>query len=419
MKRLSSKNIFSFLMLLVLIALGTISYQTYGVFGKYQQAVTHKTQFHFVTLVDETIKSLSQERMASANFMGSHGKEGKEALDEIREEVDTYIKELLAYIQKHPSFAIYTQRLNLIQKNLKKVRNGVDTLSSDYRDTFYTFYHQEIFHALSGILKIIAAKQNGLLKEYLDMFGVYTDLRGNQVLEDSGIVFVLKGHYRMEDEDLQIWDGLVMQDILPSVKRISDMPLRRELKATVSKQAYRNFGNSERVQILYGAENGKYRISAKAWMKQSDVKRQYVQMLQEKLLKAAHKKIDLTMQMWKSKLMQYAFFAMFALIILMVLLALYYNLTKDRKLFEDTLKDIEAVLDKEQQRELQHLIDHRDTNGIYRFLVDTIRAANQAKDLFLANMSHEIRTPLYNTPISKTKNKMLQYKKYQKGACYE
>ncbi|SFV90896.1 hypothetical protein MNB_SV-4-450 [hydrothermal vent metagenome] len=25
----------------------------------------------------------------------------------------------------------------------------------------------------------------------------------------------------------------------------------------------------------------------------------------------------------------------------------------------------------------------------------------------------------YNTPISKTKNKMLQYKKYQKGACYE
>ncbi|SFV91087.1 hypothetical protein MNB_SV-4-139 [hydrothermal vent metagenome] len=26
---------------------------------------------------------------------------------------------------------------------------------------------------------------------------------------------------------------------------------------------------------------------------------------------------------------------------------------------------------------------------------------------------------VYNTPISKTKNKMLQYKKYQKGACYE
>ncbi|HHO65100.1 MAG TPA: response regulator, partial [Epsilonproteobacteria bacterium] len=53
-----------------------------------------------------------------------------------------------------------------------------------------------------------------------------------------------------------------------------------------------------------------------------------------------------------------------------------------------------TVLNLEQQKELKVLIDNREINKIYKFLTETIREANQAKDLFLANMSHEIRTPL-------------------------
>ena len=82
------------------------------------------------------------------------------------------------------------------------------------------------------------------------------------------------------------------------------------------------------------------------------------------------------------------------LILLIVLLLVYYNINKDKKLFKDTLRNIEAVLNEEQQKELQVLIDNRDINQIYKFLTKTIEEANQAKDLFLANMSHEIRTPL-------------------------
>jgi signal transduction histidine kinase len=91
---------------------------------------------------------------------------------------------------------------------------------------------------------------------------------------------------------------------------------------------------------------------------------------------------------------EYGMGALIALLLLLVLFVIYYNVNKDKQLFEDTLKDIEAVLNSEQQKELKTLIDNREINQIYRFLTKTIKEANQAKDLFLANMSHEIRTPL-------------------------
>jgi signal transduction histidine kinase/CheY-like chemotaxis protein len=96
----------------------------------------------------------------------------------------------------------------------------------------------------------------------------------------------------------------------------------------------------------------------------------------------------------KEIMTEYGMGALITLFLLLVLLVIYYNINKDKQLFADTLKDIEAVLNSEQQKELKVLIDNREINQIYKFLTETIREANQAKDLFLANMSHEIRTPL-------------------------
>jgi signal transduction histidine kinase/CheY-like chemotaxis protein len=69
-------------------------------------------------------------------------------------------------------------------------------------------------------------------------------------------------------------------------------------------------------------------------------------------------------------------------------------MTRDKKMLENTLKDIEFDLSKSRKKELKTIIKNRDTNAIYKFLADVIKESNQAKDLFLANMSHEIRTPL-------------------------
>jgi len=81
-------------------------------------------------------------------------------------------------------------------------------------------------------------------------------------------------------------------------------------------------------------------------------------------------------------------------LILVLLIVFYRHTGVESQLLDDTLKDIENVLDVNKQKELKDLIDRRDIPGVYAFLTTTIREANETKDLFLANMSHEIRTPL-------------------------
>ena len=129
-------------------------------------------------------------------------------------------------------------------------------------------------------------------------------------------------------------------------------------------------------------------------MKQSEEKTTYLMQAQHILLGTVQVKAEDQSIETRNLLLQHGAGTLFALFVPLVMLVVNHNINKDKQLFDDTLRDIEAVLNKEQQKELQGLIDRHDVNNIYKFLVNTIREANQTKDLFLANMSHEIRTPL-------------------------
>ncbi len=395
MKLLNNKNIFSFLILVVLGVLGYFSYQTYLSYNTFETARKSGKEIRFVELVDQTLDSLEDERIQSAIYMGTAGKKGMDTLTKSRELVDETLKSLQSYIQKNPQFATYQKRFSLIMKNIQSVRNKVDTLGSDYKNIFVESFHQDISQPMIGAMKIISGQNaDQRMKEYLKAYTSYTALKGNLVLEDTGILFVLNGHYPMKDEDLEVWDNLLLYDLLPSLKTISDFALRKQLSSIVSSDVYNKIGRKERVGILYDAKNGAYRVSVPAWIKQSSTKKQYLTQAQHLLLGASHERASALSDKSRSVLVQNALWTGGVLILLLVMLIIYYNINKDKQLFEDTLRDIEAVLNKEQQQELQRLIDSRDINNIYRFLVETIREANQAKDLFLANMSHEIRTPL-------------------------
>jgi signal transduction histidine kinase/DNA-binding response OmpR family regulator len=77
---------------------------------------------------------------------------------------------------------------------------------------------------------------------------------------------------------------------------------------------------------------------------------------------------------------------------------------REKRILEESLKEITSELDEEHRVELEHIIRKNDRSALYRFLARiTLEAraaeeralqAEKAKDLFLANMSHEIRTPL-------------------------
>jgi signal transduction histidine kinase/CheY-like chemotaxis protein len=380
---------------LVIAVLGMVTYNTYLTYNSYMQAEESKKSIHFVDLTEQAIDALSNERVKSAIYMGSGGNSQADVLKGSREAVDATLLSLEQYMGADKTLKSYAKRLVLVKKKLKEVRHQIDTLSSDYRNTFYTLYHTEIFKSLLGAVRIIASRESDTeIKNYLSGYTNYASAIGNVVLEDTGILFILNGHYPMKNEDLQMWDNLLMNDALPSLKKITDYTLKKQLTSIVTADAYSKIGNDERVQILFGASKGEYAVSTEEWMKQSGKKKEYLTQIQHILIGTAQVKGEDRVIQNKSIFIKYALGSVFALLVLLIMLVINYNINKDKQLFEDTLKDIEAVLDKEQQKELQQLIDRRDINSIYKFLVDTIRAANQAKDLFLANMSHEIRTPL-------------------------
>jgi len=395
MNLLNNKNIFSFLIVLVIVVLGTVSYNTYLTYNSYMQAEESKKNIHFVDLTEQVIDALSHERIESAIYMGSGGSDRADVLKESREAVNGTLLSLERYIEVNNSLKSYGKRLVLIKKKLGEVRHQIDTLSSDYRNTFHTLYHEEIFQSLLGAVRIISAREpEPEIKGYLSGYTDYASAIGNVVLEDTGILYILNGHYPMKNEDLQMWDSLLMMAVLPSLKQITDYTLKKQLTSIVTADVYSKIGNRERVKILFGASKGNYEVSTQEWMKQSGKKKEYLTQVQHILIGTAQVKGEDRVIQSKNIFIKYALGSAFALLVLLIMLVINYNINKDKQLFEDTLKDIEAVLDKEQQKELQQLIDRRDINSIYKFLVDTIRAANQAKDLFLANMSHEIRTPL-------------------------
>jgi len=395
MNFLNNKNIFSFLIVLVIAVFAAVSYNTFLTYNSYLEAEKSKKSIHFVDLTEQVIDALSHERIESAIYMGSGGNDRIDALKESREAVNATLSSLEQYVGMNKALRSYDKRLALVRKKLTEVRHQIDTLSSDHRNTFYTLYHEEIFQSLLGAARSISSReQDTEIKSYLSGYTDYVSATGNVVLEDTGILFILNGHYPMKDEDLKMWDDLLMNDALPTLKQITDYTLKKQLISIVTADEYSTIGNRERVKILFGTTKGNYDVSSKEWMKQSGKKKEYLTQVQHILIGTAQVKGEDRVIHNRDIFIKYALGSAFALLVLLIMLVINYNINKDKQLFEDTLKDIEAVLDKEQQRELQQLIDRRDINSIYKFLVDTIRAANQAKDLFLANMSHEIRTPL-------------------------
>jgi signal transduction histidine kinase/CheY-like chemotaxis protein len=278
---------------------------------------------------------------------------------------------------------------------LNHVRSKVDTLSSNYKNIFFEVYHNEIFKSLTGAMKIVSSQDVSVdMKSYLSTYTKFTALKENSELENTGIFFVLSGAKKMSDEDLVFWDALLVNDTLPELNTLTNKAIISKLNALLTQEEFNKIGSAERVQILYGAQTGEYPITSNEWFTQVEKKMNYIALAQSVLKSTMDQHTENKVSQSKEIMTEYGMGALFTLLLLLVLFVIYYNINKDKQLFEDTLKDIEAVLNLEQQKELKRLIDNREINQIYKFLTNTIREANQAKDLFLANMSHEIRTPL-------------------------
>ena len=99
MNLLNNKNIFSFLIVFVIIVLGGISYQTYFSYNDYRKAKESKKEIRLVELPSQTVDALAKERLDSANYMGSGGtlavadlKTSCEVVDRTMDSLENFIK---------------------------------------------------------------------------------------------------------------------------------------------------------------------------------------------------------------------------------------------------------------------------------------------------------------------------------------
>ncbi|WP_415407551.1 ATP-binding protein [Sulfurovum sp. CS9] len=395
MKIINNKNIFNLLIVVVMAVLAFFSYYTYTSYTEYESTRNSTQSTYFIEEMDNVLDTIAQERLYSAIYMGTEGKIGFDKVKEARVAVDSAIIELNTYMNANKKFKTYSKRLNAVSENLKHARTKVDTLSSDYKNVFFEVYHDKIFKSLVGAMKIVSAQDASMdMKSYLSTYTSFTELKENIELENTGIFFVLSGSRKMTNEDLVFWDALLVNDTLPEFNALQNRAIVSKLNALLTPEEFSKIGSNERVQILYGAQTGEYSVATNEWFTQVEKKMNYIALAQSVLKSTMNKHTEDKVSQSKEIMTEYGMGVLFTLLLLLVLFVIYSNINKDKQLFEDTLKDIEAVLNLEQQKELKILIDNREINQIYKFLTETIKEANQAKDLFLANMSHEIRTPL-------------------------
>ncbi|MFT7824039.1 MAG: ATP-binding protein [Sulfurimonas sp.] len=395
MNIINNKNIFTLLIFIVIGIFGFFSYHTFLSYTDYQAKVNSGKSRKYIDSIDKLIDKVLMERAYSAVYMASEGREGYSQVEKARSEVDLSIAKLKEYTAGSKPSVSYSSEIESVAKALKHVRTKVDTLSADYKNVLFNIYHNEVIAPLiTNEKSIIADDTFSGMEEYLSLYLKFTELKENISLEKIGIHFILNGSRKMSNKDLILWDNLLLNDMLPDINAIKERSVINKLNALMTPEEYHRLGSKERVKVFYGSQTGEYRVTTEEWSEKMDKKLNYTTVAQDILTASMKKRMQSNLAEGKDIMARYGSAVLFTFAILLIMLLVYYNINKDKQLFEDTLKDIETVLSTEQQKRLKALIDNRKTNEIYRFLTQTIRDANQAKDLFLANMSHEIRTPL-------------------------
>jgi len=382
---MKNKSILIFLMLVMITLSGWFGFYTYKSYISYTLSQINTKGSISVANIDNFINMLEAEEIDSAIYFGTNGDKNFDKLKKSRKNVDMALDGLLLQFTKFSS----------IKQDLKFARTTIDTLNGSFKDIIYDVYYKKIFSILQKEANSIAkVDTSDIMKNYLNTYVKYMLPKENISLEKSLILSKLLLKSSMTSQELEIWDRALINESLPNVSNLKDIDTQKALAKIISIEKYNKIGHNNRIHILYESQSGKYSINNKDWNKKLNQKSNHIVKAQEILSVSIKSYFDKNIEIHKQQVITYLIETAISLSVLLILYFVYRNVSKDTELFESTLKDIERVLDNEQQEELKELIGKKNIYGIYTFLTRTIDEANRAKDLFLANMSHEIRTPL-------------------------
>jgi len=396
MKILKNHIILNLLILFLLGGSVILSYYSHDAYQQQKASYNKANLSPLLNKLKSLLEKIDDERLKSANYMAMHTRSKFVQLNKIREQVDQSFLELNTYVKKIDLVHQHSISIKNIHKALQQVREKVDSLNSDYRDILFKGYHSDVFIPFSNMISELTFDQDSAdLKQYLLSYGEIIALKENTVLENSGITFILLKQSKLQDEDRIIWDQVIAKDKLPKFDKIPDKGIAADIRRLFSANAYENILEEERKKILEESKsNGTYTVAMVDWLEKIIKKTDYLNQVLS-IIQSNIKHIDETnASKIEKKLIVYIVGLLLFLFLLYKLLAIRSKQMKNKKIYEETRRNIELIFDKGEQKKLKRLIENGQVDLIYKFLIKAIGDANQTKDLFLASMSHEIRTPL-------------------------
>jgi len=390
MKQIKQKILFFLLLIPTLGIIGVLSWYGYQTFISLHKEQKTLQQMKRVTEGQQLLTALGAERLESVRFLTAGAKADKTKLQQRRSTVDRTLDALTEGASTEGQSTI-----GKIREELKSVRSRVDAMSQEYSDLLLDNFQEKVFvPAVSLYALQIGSLGDPTARKQLAFNQSLARLYSENELERSYVAYLIGSKKAMTVKDLKIWDGTIARDILPRPREIRDQELLRKMGRLLQPENYETFLDVPRRQVLYGINNGSYPITSDQWIKAGNQRMERLIAAQTLLEKTAKQRVRTIVENGKNRWIQYAIAVIFFLLLLIILSVIFYNMSKESKLLDETLKNIQFELDPSKKRELQAIVESRDLGAIYHFLGETIVEANKAKDLFLANMSHEIRTPL-------------------------
>ena len=372
------------IIMIVLAIFFVISFNTYVEYEKYKEERNSHQIITFIKKLDKLLNDIESEKLDSASYLASKGKSNLSKLKADREILDNQMKDLNIFLNNNLNFVDDKIQLDKIQNNINSIRTKVDIISSDYQSIFWGNHHIEIVELIITNMNKLSDRFKSNIQINLKSYIEFSKFKENLSKEATFISFILSTSSKISDSQLMLWDKIVAKDTLPQSNQLKESDLL----------ALRNVRQAQRVTILLNSQTGIYPISNSAYLKTFRTKIDRIKFVQNKIIDNVNLYFENSKFIQQDRVVNYSILSLFFLVLLTILFVIFYHMTRDKQMLEDTLKDIEFDLSKSRKKELKTIIKNRDTNAIYKFLADVIKESTQAKDLFLANMSHEIRTPL-------------------------
>jgi len=388
MKYLKQTFILDLLIILTLAGAGFFSYKTYESYRMEEQSRQGADITDILTTLSLLTEKMDDEILESASYLlkrtGAHFGQ----LVKSREKTDQAFQ-----LFQHTIGTEY--RTGTLKTALMQARKAVDALPENITETLFHTYYLTVSLPLSETAETIAFRPSYADKNhYLQLYGKLMELQETTRFKNTVLYTLTLQQHPASAMEKDILAQIGAKEILPSFRTYLDESESILLSSVLSQAHYRTLMNSEQKQVAHQNSENIYIPNLVAWMETAGQK--------QAALRQVVSKLRVQMQQHGNSihygtlffLLMYGSAVLLLLFVTAKLMAYRTVQVKNKKLYDETRREIELVFNPEQQKKLKKLIEKGQVDLIYRFLIQAIKDANRTKDLFLANMSHEIRTPL-------------------------